>query len=208
MKTLLLSVILGLAFLPACKSSSKSASFSSGAKRARRPGGNFDRSKGADINGTAVGAKAVTKGSFTVWTVPSDPGPGEDYQIFIEVKLPQSLSSYQRGDLRGNVSGTDSYQQSFGDDSVSDCDAGSAGNQISTKSGDGESNAQDDFGLTGAKNKGLKLEGCDSGFEDFTFMPGRARLSVWVPGGDTKVRDKIDVNSSVLKEHQSIQIEF
>jgi hypothetical protein len=58
---------------------------------------------------------AITKGSFTVWTVPADPTVMQNYQIVIEVKLPQISGSYQRADLSGRVIGTDSYTQSLAD---------------------------------------------------------------------------------------------
>ncbi len=35
--------------------------------------------------------QAVTKGSFTVWTVPEDPRPGEKYVIMIQIKLKNNV---------------------------------------------------------------------------------------------------------------------
>jgi hypothetical protein len=52
---------------------------------------------------------AVTKGSFTVWTDPEDPNPGQNYDIVIQVKLPSSVKTYRLRDLEGNVRGTDRY---------------------------------------------------------------------------------------------------
>lgn len=59
----------------------------------------------------AVGKKAVMEGSFTVWTIPEDPTPGENYKIMIEVKLPEKVSRYPRSDLMGLVTGTDGWRQ-------------------------------------------------------------------------------------------------
>lgn len=57
---------------------------------------------------------AVTKGSFTVWTEPNDPKPGEKYKIWIEIKLPKDLERFPRCDLSGTVTGTDGYKDFFG----------------------------------------------------------------------------------------------
>jgi len=56
-----------------------------------------------------VPSTAVTRGSFTVWTDPEDPDPGQKYDIVIQVKLPRSLQTYRPRDLTGTVRGTDSY---------------------------------------------------------------------------------------------------
>jgi len=56
------------------------------------------------------GSKAITKGSFTVWTVPEDPGPGQSYWIVIQVKHKKALVNYTRTDLSGTVVGTDNYR--------------------------------------------------------------------------------------------------
>jgi len=54
---------------------------------------------------------AVTKGSFTVWTAPKDPEPGEDYQVIIEVQLPAQIRRYPVRDLSGEIIGTDGWRQ-------------------------------------------------------------------------------------------------
>jgi hypothetical protein len=58
-----------------------------------------------------AGKNAVTEGSFTVWTIPDDPLPGEDYVIVIEIKLPEKVHRYPRSDLSGHVVGTDGWRQ-------------------------------------------------------------------------------------------------
>jgi hypothetical protein len=57
---------------------------------------------------------SVTKGSFTVWTEPSDPAPFQNYTVVIEVKLPANTASYTASDLSGAVEGTDGYLQTIG----------------------------------------------------------------------------------------------
>jgi hypothetical protein len=56
---------------------------------------------------------AVTKGSFSVWTVPEIPEPGMPYQIVIQVRLPDNIEVYRPADLRGMVIGSDGYRQSI-----------------------------------------------------------------------------------------------
>ena len=227
----IIAVLVASSVLPACKKESPSATFSGGGKKSLRKPASIDRSKAADI-GSAAPASAVTRGSFTVWTVPKDPQPAQDYQVFIEVRLPQGTANYKQSDLRGKIVGTDGYEQSFGEDTAG-CD-GSIKNDVPVPSGTeegtttgpskypdatGENSTVDTrpnsgmnqgsnaLGLAGEK-KSLTLEGCSGGLEDFQAGSGHARLSVWVPGGGAKVRDTIDVTSTLLKEHQSIGIEF
>ncbi|NNJ27989.1 hypothetical protein LzC2_41000 [Planctomycetes bacterium LzC2] len=65
------------------------------------------------------GGTAIRKGSFTVWTIPPDPRPGQTYVIVIEVDLPEELRlrRYPKHDLYGEVKGTDSFRMRLpGDD--------------------------------------------------------------------------------------------
>jgi hypothetical protein len=56
-----------------------------------------------------VPSTAITKGSFTVWTDPEDPRPGQKYDIVIQIKVPTTITSYRLRDLTGTVKGTDTY---------------------------------------------------------------------------------------------------
>ena len=62
----------------------------------------------------SVPASAITKGSFTVWTEPKDPKPGQQYRIMVEVKVSEKLDKYPRCDISGSVLGTDGYKDYFG----------------------------------------------------------------------------------------------
>ncbi|MFH5802459.1 hypothetical protein [Alienimonas sp. DA493] len=57
------------------------------------------------------GGTAIRKGSFTVWTIPPDPRPMQDYAIVIQVDLPEKLRlrRYPKHDLYGMVKGTDNF---------------------------------------------------------------------------------------------------
>ena len=60
------------------------------------------------------GGRAVTKGSFTAWTVPEDPEPREDYLVVIQVRLPEKIRRYRKEDLSGFLNGDDGYQTPLG----------------------------------------------------------------------------------------------
>ncbi len=62
------------------------------------------------------GGKAIRKGSFTVWTDPTDPTPGENYRIIIQINLPKRVRRYSLQDLTGIVIGTDGYRKRIPDD--------------------------------------------------------------------------------------------
>jgi len=59
------------------------------------------------------GGKAVQKGSFTVWTVPDDPAPFEDYLIIIQVKYKKPGQRIIKTDVSGSVRGTDNFRLSI-----------------------------------------------------------------------------------------------
>lgn len=106
--------------------------------------------------------KAVSKGSFTAWTVPEDPRPGQDYVIIIQIKLPRELRRYPRSDLSGNVVGTDGYRQTIPEPAT------------------GHLAVRDSV----------------------------SQLVVPVPGAAKLVKDKIEVESKMLKERQTLEIVF
>jgi hypothetical protein len=54
---------------------------------------------------------AVTKGSFTAFTIPANPKPREVYSIVIEVRLPDDVKEFRVSDLVGEVRGSDKYVQ-------------------------------------------------------------------------------------------------
>ena len=54
---------------------------------------------------------AVTDGSFSVWTEPDNPDPGEPYKIVIQIQLPKGATDYNLNDLEGVVVGSDGYRK-------------------------------------------------------------------------------------------------
>lgn len=60
---------------------------------------------------------AVTKGSFTAWTIPENPAVGDWYKIVVEVRVPDRITQYRLSDLTGTVVGTDGYSRKIPYDS-------------------------------------------------------------------------------------------
>jgi hypothetical protein len=77
-----------------------------------------DSGKGRTLGGFAMPEKGnvVTRGSFTAWTVPSDPLPFKRYLIVIQIDWPEGepgkpAPKRGKGDVTGMVLGTDGYEQ-------------------------------------------------------------------------------------------------
>lgn len=128
---------------------------------------------------------AVTAGSFTAWTVPKDPDLNEDYLIIIQVKLPYTFKSkrYRATDLRGLVMGTDSHRQAIPWDVRWP-------NSTFTSTEEGDIRPVDKGGYLPLSNRS-------------------AQLIVKVPGSKIPAtRDTIKIESRILKEKQTLEIEF
>jgi len=54
---------------------------------------------------------AVSAGSFSVWTEPANPDPGEPYRVIIQVQVPKGVTEYDVTDLEGFVVGSDGYRK-------------------------------------------------------------------------------------------------
>lgn len=111
-------------------------------------------------------SRVFKKGSFSAWTIPNDPEPGQNYVIVIVVKLPSRVKRYRATDLSGIVIGTDGYRQPIP-------------------------------GPTYSRGK--------------VYLPMKdkmVQLKIVVPGGASRVRDVIDIRSTMLKEKQRIELEF
>lgn len=59
----------------------------------------------------ATPVDAVTEGSFSVWTEPSQPLADKPYRIIIQVRLPENIRQYDLSDLEGVVVGSDGYRK-------------------------------------------------------------------------------------------------
>ena len=142
-----------------------------------------------DEEGDGVGFKfkmpkdgqAVTKGSFTAWTVPQKPLEGQPYRIVIEVRLPKRVRVYRSSDLSGKVVGTDGYTQFV------PFDRNKPTATYTTKG--------DDVEIIRMSSK-LPLHN------------HIAQIVVRVPGAARLVRDTIVIRSRRLKEEQTLQLVF
>ena len=125
--------------------------------------------------------KAVTKGSFTAWTVPEDPEPRKPYMIVIQVRLPDKTRRYRSSDLSGMVVGTDLYRQLLPWDPTK---------------------PQASRVPTATRTRALRRNG---------YLPirdGVAQLIIAVPPAEALVQDKIIIRSRRLREQQTLSIEF
>ncbi|MDB5384942.1 MAG: hypothetical protein JWM11_588 [Planctomycetaceae bacterium] len=68
---------------------------------------------GLNVGGFQMPAagKVVKKGSFTVWTVPHDPAPGQSYKIIIQVQYKKPGQKLLQTDITGLVRGTDKFER-------------------------------------------------------------------------------------------------
>lgn len=125
---------------------------------------------------------AVTKGSFTAFTLPANPQPRQAYSIVIEIRLPDGDKVYRVTDLSGKVVGSDGYTQKIPYDSRA---PGASGYPV--------------------ENGGIKR------LESRTVLDvvrNRVQIIIKVPGGAQLVRDVISVRSRKLKEEQELELVF
>lgn len=129
-----------------------------------------------------TGGKAITKGNFSVWTVPEDPVPRKDYMIVIRIRLPKKTRLYRISDLSGKVVGSDAYQQYLPfDPNHSELTA-----KIERR------------GQTVKVQKGDRLR----------VINNHVQILIPVKGASNLVRDTIEVKSRMLNESQEIEIVF
>jgi hypothetical protein len=128
------------------------------------------------------GARVVRKGSFSAWTVPVDPLPEMAYTIVIQVRLPDGVRRYRARDLSGEVEGSDKYHQTIPWD-----------------------RRWPNVTLTIRKGKAVPvIRKADS-------LPVRNRIAqilIRVPPAKKLVRDRIRIQSRMLKEEQVLEIVF
>ena len=130
------------------------------------------------------GARVVKQGSFSVWTVPKDPLPEQEYKIVIQIRLPDVVRRYRAADLSGEVEGSDGYRQ-----------------QIPW---DPKWKGRTDVALTIRDGRLVPLR-------KGGFLPVHDRITqlvIRVPPARRLVRDRIKIRSKLLKEQQLLEIVF
>ncbi len=125
---------------------------------------------------------AVTKGSFTAFTIPANPKPRDVYSIVIEIRLPDDVKEYRVSDLVGEVRGSDKYVQKI----PYDKDARLA-SEYQTK------------------DKDFKVL---TNSTTLDVVKNRVQIIVKVPGAARMVKDVIKIRSRKLKEEQELTLVF
>ena len=148
--------------------------------------GNGDGQDGEDSDGMLFavpsGGQVVSAGSFSAWTVPKDPGPGEDYKIVIMVKVPEKRTLYPISDLSGEVIGTDGFSLEI--------PFGKFRERYGTRI---QSRGRLNFPR---RNDRVRV------------VEGNVQIVVDIPGASRLVKDTIKVKSRMLEEDQTLEIEF
>ena len=145
-------------------------------------------SKGDADNGGGILLKipdqgfAVTKGSFTAFTIPATPAPMKPYRIVIEVRLPGDVNKYRVSDLKGEVIGTDGYKQFLPYDK----------------------NTPSASRAPAANGKEVVLNSSSS----IDVINNRVQIIIVVPGARNLVKDKIKIRSKRLREDQELTLTF
>ena len=124
---------------------------------------------------------AVTKGSFTAWTDPARPEPGQFYQIIIEIRLPREIKRYHLADLSGDVTGSDKYRQKLPFDRNSPSAA-----RVTD----------------GAEYKTVRRD------MTVNVVGTKLQLAIKVPGAARLVKDRIRIKSRRLHEDQELILVF
>ncbi len=125
---------------------------------------------------------AVTKGSFTAFTIPANPKPREIYSIVIEVRLPDDVKQFRVSDLVGEVRGSDRYVQKLPYDSRTPQASGYP-----------------------VENQKIKVLTTSTVLD---VVDNRVQIIVKVPGAARLVKDVIRIRSKKLKEEQELTLIF
>ncbi len=125
---------------------------------------------------------AVTKGSFTAFTIPATPEPLKPYRIVIEVRLPGDVNKYRVSDLKGEVVGTDGYKQLLPYDKAMPSAARAPA----------------------ANGREVILTASSS----IDVIQHRVQIIILVPGARNLVKDRIKIRSRRLHEEQELTLTF
>lgn len=126
---------------------------------------------------------AVTKGSFTVWSEPEIPRPGQPYKLIVQVRLPDRIKGYRINDLSGRLVGTDNYQQRIPYDPK----------------------APHNLFYTDENLQAIKIT---SGSEAIKVRDNKIQLMIIVPPARRLVEDTIQIRSRRLRESQELVLVF
>ncbi len=143
---------------------------------------------GVGGNGTGILLKvpksglAVTKGSFTAFTIPAKPRPRQSYSIVIEIRVANGVKKFRVSDLSGQVRGSDGYVQKLPFDSRSPSASGYPVENDTIKTLDNST--------------------------VLDVVNNRVQLVIKVPGAAQLVKDEIRIRSKRLREEQVLTLVF
>jgi hypothetical protein len=126
---------------------------------------------------------AVTKGSFTVWSEPEVPQPGQPYRLIVQVRLPDNIKAYRINDLSGRLVGTDDYEQKIPYDP----------------------SAPNNLFYTDENLDAIRIT---SGSESVKVRDNKIQLMIIVPPARRLVKDTIEIRSRRLHEKQELELVF
>lgn len=148
--------------------------------------GTGDTDGGAKKGGARVGRNAVTRGRFTVWSVPSNPDVLQSYLIGIRVQLPEKVKRFRVDDLSGMVSGDkDGHRQTIPHDRQ--------------------------WGPPKVRYRGKFINLRKTGYVPVRTERGKkyATIYIWVPGSQIpKTTDTVRIRSKMLNDEQRLKIVF
>lgn len=125
---------------------------------------------------------AVTKGSFTAFTIPPNPMLRKVYSIVIEIRLPSDVKKFSVNDLVGEVNGSDGYRQKIPFDS-----------------------RQPNAAKYPVENNLLEVLKSSTVLD---VVGNRVQIVINIPGGAKMVKDEIRIRSRMLKEEQELTLEY
>lgn len=125
---------------------------------------------------------AVTKGSFTAFTIPAKPKPRQSYSIVIEIRVANDVKKFRVSDLTGQVRGSDGYVQKLPFDARSPSASGYPIENQSVRTLDNST--------------------------ILDVVENRVQLVIKVPGAAKLVKDEIRIRSKKLREEQLLTLVF
>jgi hypothetical protein len=143
---------------------------------------NSDGSGSAALLKVPESGLAVTKGSFTAFTIPAHPQPMEAYSIVIEVRLPSDVKRFRVSDLNGEVRGSDGYTQKIPYDSRAPY-------------------------ASGYPTPEKKIEILQAS-TTLDVIDNKIQIVVKIPGGARLVKDVIRIRSRKLNEDEELTLVF
>lgn len=133
----------------------------------------------------AVPKNAKQAGAFTIFAEPANPVPDNPYWLIVQLDLPaeKSGAKVDASDISGQIAGTDGFRMTI-----------PGGARL----------------LLQINNATIPIAKPPMLHDRFGFekASGRARWAIWVPAAGGGVRDAVRVQSKLLKQQQTLALEF